>query len=365
MKFKVDFSGLEKLAKIMNPEGVDFRIDSKEHEIEIFEKTLKEKGIEINPEDLDSGTPVHSYKGRQVLLYIKDHGNRFDAAMMNGVDGKRFHITHCKVLEDMHRRNRFQRYVVTNRLDGNFVISDSGGWGRPAREGVAQLRVCMVCLKKLNYRGAVSDGQLNTVFKTFSLKDFFSAYSTCFRYMPKAFSDAAKVGYTEDWDVLSRRLRERKGYGCQKCHVKLVTHKHLCDVHHVNGVKSDNSPDNLQVLCRDCHRKQPMHEGIFISASDMQVLQALREKQGLLVVSCWNNDAYDLSDTSIHGDMAILQNKGYPPPVIGFDVADEKGAVVANLEAAWPDRRIGITLTKLNISGWKIYQVGEICGGLE
>jgi hypothetical protein len=36
--------------------------------------------------------------------------------------------------------------------------------------------------------------------------------------------------------------------------------KDLLHVHHINGVKSDNSEMNLRVLCQYCHGEQPNHE---------------------------------------------------------------------------------------------------------
>ncbi|HCN9030216.1 TPA: HNH endonuclease, partial [Escherichia coli] len=37
-------------------------------------------GKEVSIEDLDPGSGLISYHGRQVLLYIRDHSGRYDAA---------------------------------------------------------------------------------------------------------------------------------------------------------------------------------------------------------------------------------------------------------------------------------------------
>ncbi|MCY1302988.1 hypothetical protein D9M70_526750 [compost metagenome] len=106
-----------------------------------------------------------------------------------------------------------------------------------------------------------------------------------------------------------------------------------------------------------------MHGGIFISQKDMEIIRNLRSMQGKLKTDGWA-EVYELSDTSIHGDLAVLQDQGFSPPVVGFDLVNDKGVVVHTLEAAWPHRRLAVNLFKLDIPGWTIYQVGQVCGGL-
>lgn len=362
MKLKVDFTELVRLGRVMMPEGSDFSLNRLALGFEPIDIALSSgKDVEIG--ELDSGITLLSYQGRQVLLYIKDHTGKFDAALVNGEQGNRFHIAHCSTLETMKNHDRYQRYVATNRLDGRFLIEDAASWGGVPRSGEAALKVCKNCLLKLNYRSYTSHAVRQNVFAAFSLTNFFSHYSTCFKYMPKDLSDRASIGYSPDWPELSKHVREAAGYRCDECFIDLSAHKKLCDVHHINGVKSDNAPSNLRVLCKDCHRKQPRHGGIFLSSRDMEIIRALRSRHGVLDNLQWDG-VYQLTDTSVHGDIAVLQNKGFPVPVAGFDVLNAKGEVHATLEVAWPDRRIAVNLTKIDLPGWQVYQVGEICGGL-
>jgi len=357
-KITVDFSELVSLGQLMMPEGSGFTLGRTFTSFEPIDVELH-KGKEIRLDDLDQTTGLLSVRGRQVVLYIKDHTHRFDAALEDGQRGNRFHIAHCQTLEEMKRKNRYQRYVATNRLDGLFPIEEASGWGSESRTGEARLRVCKYCLQRLNYKNSADYSARQKNFETFSFTEFFSHYSTCFKYMPTALDEAASVGYTPDWPELSRQIRQTASYICNQCGIDLSKHKQLCDVHHVNGVKSDNRRENLRVLCKDCHRKQPMHSGIFISSSDMAIIQKLRLEQKRLTISGWDS-AFALSDTAIHGDLDILKKRGLTPPVIGYDVQNEKGEVFVTLEAAWPDRKIAINVEPVDVPGWKVHLVGEL-----
>lgn len=358
MKIKLDLTDLVRLGRIMMPEGSGFSLGRSTTVFEPIDVALG-VGKEISLDDLDESTGLLSVEGRQVVLYIKDHTNRFEAALQDGARGNRFHIAHCQTLEDMKRKNRYQRYVATNRLDGIFPIEGSSGWGGQSQKGEARLKVCKYCLQRLNYKNSADYAARQRNFDTFSFAEFFSRYSTCFKYMPTMLNEKASVGYTADWSNLSKTIRQAESYICDKCGIDLSKNKNLCDVHHINGVKSDNRRENLRVLCKDCHRKQPMHDGIFISAANMEIIRNLRLQQNRLKVTGWES-AFDLSDMSVHGDMALLQKKGYPPPVVGYDLLNNAGEVFVTLEVAWPDRRVGINLDRADIPGWNVYLVGEV-----
>jgi DEAD/DEAH box helicase domain-containing protein len=65
-----------------------------------------------------------------------------------------------------------------------------------------------------------------------------------------------------------------------------------------------------------------------------------------------------------------LRGAGWPAPSMGVDVAGESGAVLAQPEVAWPERRIALLTVEgagdgpaLEAAGWRVFQLEDIAGG--
>lgn len=53
----------------------------------------------------------------------------------------------------------------------------------------------------------------------------------------------------------------------------------LIHCHHINGVKSDNRRENLQVVCAECHSEKPDHGHMTVTLHNRQHLAQLRHKR--------------------------------------------------------------------------------------
>lgn len=57
------------------------------------------------------------------------------------------------------------------------------------------------------------------------------------------------------WRAVRKEAKERTGYTCERCGKRPEKARAL-DVHHKDGNRQNNTPDNLIVLCRSCHNKE-------------------------------------------------------------------------------------------------------------
>lgn len=61
-------------------------------------------------------------------------------------------------------------------------------------------------------------------------------------------------GYPFDWSIISATTKREAGYKCFICEqYQLDNTSLILNVHHKDYNPQNNQPDNLVVLCRDCH----------------------------------------------------------------------------------------------------------------
>lgn len=356
MEIRADFAELWKQVKRLSAVPVEFdwvaaaQLDP--IDIELLE------GREVRLEDLDVINGLLSVDGRQVLLYIPDQFAPVDVVQASPDKGKRFHVADCKTLADMRAKGRFEKYVVTNNLTGIFPISGKNSRGI-TEELDSRLMVCKNCLDKLNYHNYCHDNTRSDIWQSFEIARFFETYSTSFSYLPRDLTRRA-IGndYTKDWAEVSANVRRRCGFKCDGCGLNLGEHRHLLHVHHVSGLKQDNSSINLRPLCADCHRKQPLHDHMFISMKDMQLLNRLRREQSILAGD-WAQ-VLKLADLSVHGALMHAKHKGFDVPEVGCRLVSQDRVTIVEVEVAWKQRRVAISVADIAVmADWVVFSPAD------
>ncbi len=286
MRLNVDFSLLEEAVHRMGAESVltnlviDVRrgIDPPDPiDIQLGEGIT----VDLSEIQIDSKLGLLSYQGRQVLLYIQDHGWRIEDVLQDAKKGKKVHVADCKTLQEMKEEGRFQRYVATNDVGGEFHVTGQDDDRNPV-EGKARLRVCKNCLWHLNYKGSTRNR--SRVFREFKWSEFFDAYRTHFEKMPKRRAGTPDGAYGPDWNRISKEYKEEHAFKCEECRVDLKEkeHRRLLHVHHIDGVKTNNARSNLKALCAVCHGNQPRHEHMRVGREEATLIENLRRRQGAL-----------------------------------------------------------------------------------
>lgn len=219
-----------------------------------------QNGIDV---DLPSVTVTpdgtFEYNGVKVLIYIKDQ--KYYAGYDNDY---KFHICNCKVIEEFRTRNQLDRYVVSRKTNGEFVVNiyDKNNRRYLEKGVVKRLKVCKYCLAEISYKGYKSYGKTPHIYENFSLEEFFALYkSSQFQHLPRKTSENVPLNeYTSDFDAISDNYRTYRHWRCERCTLELKNDKRHLHVHHRNGLKWDNEFINLECLCLGCHAESSGHE---------------------------------------------------------------------------------------------------------
>jgi hypothetical protein len=248
-----------------------------------FRERLR-RGIEIKIDDI-SVLPdgLLAYQNEVVLLYIRDTYNDRDTLLHSPDNAVRFHIADCTWIEDRRRKGRLDRYVVTNSISGVFKVFAYDRFTRSYEPDpiLAHLRVCKLCLMRINYKGSADTAKRvrTKIWEEFSIAEFLETHSPRFVATPKYNVDnAPPPGYPKGWSEESRTYRAWKQWQCECCGVDLHSNKALLHTHHINGVQGDNTVSNLKALCELCHAAQPDHR-MRVSTRTIEIIHRLRREQ--------------------------------------------------------------------------------------
>ena len=222
-------------------------------------RRLGTEGIDVEDFDEirieDDGTL--SYRGKRVTVYIRDVSQIHGRAKM-----PRFHFAFCKTLQEMRKNNRWNKYVVANREDGIFIVNVVCG---QVESQALPLSVCQNCLVNIGWKGFRWEWNKSTRGQSvadFRLADFFVEYpKDLISSVPRFTADVAPINdYSLDWAEVSERVKADRRYRCEGCGRELTgALKKYLHVHHADGQKFNNAPENLVVLCIRCHAEMPFH----------------------------------------------------------------------------------------------------------
>ena len=225
---------------------------------------LEYRGIEVVPDEIQCNpdSDVFEWNGKLVLVYIRDQHESEESMQKMIKEGKsryKYHFTKCKTLADMKNKDRLDsRYVVTTRKDGLFLINFLVHHKPVPEDYFLRMDVCRCCLIKINYKNYKENRE--KVFKEFSIDEYFRIYGNQLTVLPKHNERTMpKNEYSLDWPRRSTDMREKRGWKCEKCGRCFHNQRHKLHIHHINGQKSDNRPENLKALCEDCHAEEHEH----------------------------------------------------------------------------------------------------------
>lgn len=365
MKLSVDFSALHRAVAPLGKVVTDFSIQSRSTELASIGGHLIRGlilGKDIQLDEIDSADGILNYKGYQVMLYIPDQGDGIKEVLIDGQQGRKIHVAECSTLEHMRQTGRFGRYDVISRIDGKFpVFGNDYGTGEKISSEAA-LGVCKNCLKVLNYMGYESHGaqKKREIFSAFSFEKFFEVYSSYFKSLPSGKANTSS-NYTSDWASISSKLRAELDYTCEQCGVNLKTNPKLLHVHHVNGVKADNSRANLRALCADCHKKQPHHGHLHVGNEDTLKINQLRREQHKFDVFDYNNILH-CADSALEGLVLKCKATALAGPELGIVIND--GGKFISIDLCWPRRKVAVMINMDNAKslrkhGWTVFSAFE------
>lgn len=287
MEIKDSFQELEKLRRRLDAPEKGLSFDQPINRLESIERKLQTTGVDVEKGDIQSIGPFLTYKGEFLaIVYILNSTSPASDLLNNEPSRQtpKFHLTWCRTLEQMSRKKRFDRYVLSRSPSNLFRVEalehDPLKIRRLGERHMLEdvrLFPCQNCLDALEYKGfTLSSSKKNRLQKVdeFEVSNFLDENDgnlAVMKHLPRTRAENARSGaYTSDFPEISRRLREEHRWRCTECHVDMSRCKKGLHVHHINGVKSDNSLGNLMVLCAVCHKAVDSHHSSMYVKPDIE-----------------------------------------------------------------------------------------------
>jgi len=261
-----DFSNFLPLNELRSSMGAKLILWSANREWSSFDpnewRRLQREGLDVPIEEVIPATDLSlEYRGEKVILYIRDQQTNIKYYGTSGT-GYRFHVADCQTLINMRDMGRYDRYVVTRKMDGKFIVNLINYGDLVEKEVEIELKVCKNCLKALNYKkyNSKSYPEKDTIWKKFNIMEYFEQYDSKIKKLPRHDPQSAPINiYPDNIKEISDLYRERVNWKCEECLLDFKIFKKFLHLHHIDGNKSNNNPSNLQALCLGCHAEKDGH----------------------------------------------------------------------------------------------------------
>lgn len=207
------------------------------------------KPEDVKPEDIKNGSMEFRSDGifsitsdgsaHQVYLYKKKYHLGYGQP-------PKYHICKCSTIDEFIEMGRRDEYVRANTDPVPVIDLDDN---RKVKM-VSALPLCNNCRKIIAGYGNINTTQFVELLKAAN--------------GDKQENEEVELdlfGYVKDWDSISRAVREKHNYTCEKCGLKIEDDydKQYMHVHHINGDKLNNNESNLKCLCLYCHAHVDEH----------------------------------------------------------------------------------------------------------
>lgn len=197
---------------------------------------------------------------RKVFLYKRDY-------RLSQYGKPRAHIRKCDVIDRFSNGDSIPLYrrantdsVWVHDMDDNMIDKQVTG-----------LNICSHCVRIAQ-----------EAYPKMTVADFIELLQNSDEAIPESDVEVDIFGYTKDWELISRGIREEMNYTCEECGLSISDpfDQHFIHVHHLNGRKIDNRRSNLRCLCLRCHANvDEIHKERLLGTKSKRLLFSEFEKK--------------------------------------------------------------------------------------